>query len=184
MTNDEIMKMAHAAGYKPVPVEPTGEMLRAMSSSKAVDNDGEFPSLSDLIGYSGDDKTLAVMKAAYAAMLAAAPEAPAQQPTIPQGYKLVPVDQTQGEMGALPEIVERVLRSAGKTRRETSNPRITANECIKLANWIVANTNPQPAQQPLTDEQIAAATGARPGTPMWLVAVAFTRAIEHAHGIK
>lgn len=37
--------------------------------------------------------------------------------------------------------------------------------------------------EPLTDEQIAAATGARPGTPMWLVAVAFTRAIERAHGI-
>lgn len=37
--------------------------------------------------------------------------------------------------------------------------------------------------EPLTDEQIAAATGAKPGIPMWLVAVAFTRAIERAHEI-
>lgn len=34
--------------------------------------------------------------------------------------------------------------------------------------------------EPLTDEQIAAATGAKPGTPMWLVAVALTRAIGGA----
>ena len=43
-------------------------------------------------------------------------------------------------------------------------------------------TRPQP-RQPLTDEQITAATGANPGTPLWLVAVSFARAIERAHGI-
>lgn len=45
-------------------------------------------------------------------------------------------------------------------------------------------THPQPNREPLTDEQIAAATGAKPGTPTWLVAVAFTRAVEAAHNIK
>lgn len=39
----------------------------------------------------------------------------------------------------LPEIVERVLRFAGKTRRQVSNPCISANECITLANWIKAS---------------------------------------------
>ena len=103
---------------------------------------------------------------------------------IRQRARLDELEQTKSVPGTMPEIVERVLQSAGKTRRETHNPCITANECIKLANWIVANTNQHPRLEPLTDEQIAAATGARPGTPMWLVAVAFTRAIEHAHGIK
>lgn len=40
-----------------------------------------------------------------------------------------------------------------------------------------------PERAPLTDEQIESATGAKRGTPMWLVAVAFARAIEAAHGI-
>lgn len=105
---------------------------------------------------------------------------------IRQRARLDELEQTKAVPGALPEIVERVLQSAGKTRRETHNPCITANECIKLANWIVANTNPQPAQQPLTDEQIDA---------MWQQScrehfsglqreIHLARAIEHAHGIK
>lgn len=44
--------------------------------------------------------------------------------------------------------------------------------------------HPQPKREPLTVEQIAAATGAKPGTPTWPLAVAFTRAIEAAHNIK
>ena len=54
-------------------------------------------------------------------------------------------------------------------------------ECISHQQ---ENAASQPKLEPLTDEQIAAATGAKPGTPMWLVAVAFTRAIEAAHNIK
>ena len=55
----------------------------------------------------------------------------------------------------------------------------TAESCLEpLA------TTPKQKREPLTDEQIAAATGVKPGTPMWLVAVAFTRAIEAAHNIK
>lgn len=72
---------------------------------------------------------------------------------IRQRARLDELEQTKAVPGALPEIVERVLQSAGKTRRETHNPCITANECIKLANWIVANTNPQPAQQPRPPSQ-------------------------------
>lgn len=44
--------------------------------------------------------------------------------------------------------------------------------------------HPQPKREPLTVEQIAAATGAKPGTPTWPLAVAFTRSIEAAHNIK
>lgn len=66
------------AGWVMVPVEPTGEMLRAMSSSKAMDAEGEFPSLFDLIDYSGENKTRTAIRAAYCAMLAAAPQQVAQ----------------------------------------------------------------------------------------------------------
>lgn len=69
---------------------------------------------------------------------------------IRQRARLDELEQTKAVPGTLPEIVERVLQSAGKTRRETHNPCITANECIKLANWIVANTNVQPKREPLT----------------------------------
>lgn len=42
----------------------------------------------------------------------------------------------------------------------------------------------QPAVvEPLTDEQIEQATGAKRGAPLFLVAVGFARAIEAAHGI-
>jgi hypothetical protein len=45
-------------------------------------------------------------------------------------------------------------------------------------------THPQPKREPLTDEQIAAATGAKPGTRMWIFISAITRAIERAHNIN
>ena len=61
------------AGYVLVPIEPTQGMITAMSTSKAKDSEGEFPMLLDLIDYSGENKTYTVLKAAYAAMLAAAP---------------------------------------------------------------------------------------------------------------
>jgi len=40
-----------------------------------------------------------------------------------------------------------------------------------------------PARQPLTDEQIAEATGSRRDTTSWLIVEGITRAIERAHGI-
>lgn len=42
----------------------------------------------------------------------------------------------------------------------------------------------QSKRKPLTDAQITEATGSYPGTSIWLVAVAFTRAVESAHNIK
>ena len=50
-----------------------------------------------------------------------------------------------------PEIVQRVKRYAGQTMRTARNPNITARECIELANWIVANTTPPPAQPAVPD---------------------------------
>ena len=56
-----------------VPAEPTQAMISAMLASKARDDEGEFPALMDLIDYRGENKNHAVIRAAYAAMLAAAP---------------------------------------------------------------------------------------------------------------
>lgn len=58
-----------------VPREPTYELLRAMSESVAVDDEGPFPPLFDLLDFSGENKTYTVLRAAYAAMIAAAPPA-------------------------------------------------------------------------------------------------------------
>ena len=57
------------------------------------------------------------------------------------------------------------------------------NELRRLAAVEQKLEVPQANREPLTYDQIAAATGTKPGTPMWLIAVAFTRAIEAAHGI-
>ena len=69
----EVQEPAVPPGYVLVPIEPTQEMITAMSASKAKDSEGEFPMLLDLIDYSGENKTHAVLKAAYVAMLAAVP---------------------------------------------------------------------------------------------------------------
>jgi hypothetical protein len=55
-----------------------------------------------------------------------------------------------------PEIVQRVKRYAGQTMRTARNPNITARECIELANWIVANTTPPPAQPAVPDAMTSA----------------------------
>lgn len=60
-------------GWKLVPIDPTHEIISAMLASKAHDEEGSFDALLDLIGFSGENKTHTVLKAAYAAMLAAAP---------------------------------------------------------------------------------------------------------------
>jgi hypothetical protein len=60
-------------GMALVPIEPTTAMISAMSCSKARDAEGEFPALMDLIDYSGENKTHAVLRAAYAAMLEITP---------------------------------------------------------------------------------------------------------------
>jgi len=63
-------------GWVLVTAEPTDAQLRAMSASRARDDEGDFPALMDLIDYSGENKTRAVLRAAYtAAIVAAAPSA-------------------------------------------------------------------------------------------------------------
>ena len=62
-----------------VPREPTYELLRAMSESVAVDDEGPFPPLFELLDFSGENKTYTVLRAAYAAMIAAAPSASQSQ---------------------------------------------------------------------------------------------------------
>jgi len=59
-----------------VPRVPTREMVSAMASSSAVDDEGQFPLLMDLLDFSGENKTHTVIRAAYAAMLASAPQPP------------------------------------------------------------------------------------------------------------
>lgn len=54
-------------------------------------------------------------------------------------------------MNKLPEPVERVLRFAGKTRREVVNPCLTARETIELANWIVENCKIKEIQSERTE---------------------------------
>ena len=61
------------AGSQLVPKEPTHAMIRAMSESRAKDDEGEFPCISELLGFSGENKTHSVLRSAYRAMLAAAP---------------------------------------------------------------------------------------------------------------
>jgi hypothetical protein len=51
-------------------------MIRAASESRAVDDEGEFESLGDLLNFSGENKTHTVIRAALRAALAAAPPAP------------------------------------------------------------------------------------------------------------
>ena len=67
-------------GWRMVPIEPTAQMISAMSCSKARDDEGEFPAMLDLLDFGGENKTHTVLKAAYRAMLEASPT-----PPLPQG---------------------------------------------------------------------------------------------------
>jgi hypothetical protein len=106
----------------------------------------------------------------YKAMLKVAP----QQPTTEQSSA---VQQPQGEQDPVATLhctdecyVYASVTDSGKQMR--------------FEHPLSIYTYPPALRKPLTVEQIAAATGAKPGTPTWLVAVAFTRAVEAAHNIK
>jgi hypothetical protein len=75
----EVRKDAIPAGYALVPVEPTHKMVSAMACSKAIDDEGEFPILADLLDFSGENKTYTVVRAAYVAAIAAASVAQANK---------------------------------------------------------------------------------------------------------
>ena len=144
-------------GWKLVPVEPTQEMLDAY-----IHMQGRFSSA----------------RSDWAAMLAAAP----QPQTTEQSSA---VEQPQGEQEPVawlhqcnkrPDLIEMSF-----SKREPT----LASKGYKARPLIFGDiAHPQPKREPLTVEQIAAATGAKPGTPTWPLAVAFTRSIEAAHNIK
>lgn len=63
--------------HKVVPIEPEQKILTAMAVSKAIDDEGEFLALMDLIDFSGENKITTVLKCAYKEAIAKAPEYPA-----------------------------------------------------------------------------------------------------------
>ena len=70
---EELEAQAIPEGWQLVPKEPTHAMISAMAESKAKDDEGEFLCLSELLDFSGENKTHTVLKAAYRAALPAAP---------------------------------------------------------------------------------------------------------------
>ncbi len=70
MTSDE--GASTSGGYVLVPREPTNKIISAMASSEARDDECDFPSLSELIDFSGENETHTVLRAAYEAMIKAA----------------------------------------------------------------------------------------------------------------
>lgn len=52
-----------------IPVEAQYGFIRAMSESVAVDDEGEFPPMCDLLGFSGENKTHTALLAAYDAVV-------------------------------------------------------------------------------------------------------------------
>lgn len=60
-----------AEGYATVPINPSAAMLKAMAESRAIDDEGEFPAMLDLLDFSGENKTLTVLEAAYVAAITA-----------------------------------------------------------------------------------------------------------------
>jgi len=61
--------MVDSTKYKLMPIIPTAEIISAMATSKARDDEGEFPLLMDLLDYSGENKTRTVLTEAYSAAL-------------------------------------------------------------------------------------------------------------------
>lgn len=57
-----------------VPAKPSAAMLKAMAESRAVDDEGEFPAMLDLLEFGGGNETRTVLEAAYIAALAAVGE--------------------------------------------------------------------------------------------------------------
>lgn len=101
----------------------------------------------------------------WAAMLAAAP-----QPPTTEDCSAVEQPQSEQDPAAEHKLKDVRCECCGYMTHHREHM-----GCIRAA---------QPKQEPLTDEQITAATGTKPGTPMWPLAVAFARAIEAAHNIK
>lgn len=84
------------------------------------------------------------------------------------------------------EVVDEIMRLVeyynGATTWGTTEQHIAARAAIesKLRELV---ENKFSVREPLSDEEIEKATGAKLGTPMFLVATGFVRATERAHGI-
>lgn len=65
---------AAPSGYVLVPLKLTHEQLKAMAESRAVDDEGEFPAMLDLLDFSGENKTRTALEAAYVAAITATKE--------------------------------------------------------------------------------------------------------------
>jgi len=61
------------AVHKFVPLEPSKEIISAMASSQARDDEGNFPALLDLLDFSGENATRTVLRKAWSEAIAAAP---------------------------------------------------------------------------------------------------------------
>ncbi len=68
---DAVITAIHDAGWAIVPREAEIEQRRAGLECKARDDEGEFPPLIDLLDFSGENKAHTVIRAVYAAMIAA-----------------------------------------------------------------------------------------------------------------
>ncbi len=71
---ESAQQVASPPGYKLVPLEPTQEIISAMACSQARDDEGLQLTLMDLIGFSGENKTHTLLKAAYRDAIAASPK--------------------------------------------------------------------------------------------------------------
>lgn len=66
-------------GYKLVQIEPAREVISAMATSSAKDDEGDFPPLMDLLDFSGENKLHTVLRAAYRAALDSSPSPAAKK---------------------------------------------------------------------------------------------------------
>ncbi len=64
-----VLSALSAAGLAVVPREGGPEQIRAMAESRAFDDEGRFEPLSDLLGFSGENKVRTVLRAAYQAAI-------------------------------------------------------------------------------------------------------------------
>ena len=66
-------------------------------------------------------------------------------------YRSRHLTDTQQQPPSVPESVRRLMEYAGKQRREVSNPCITANEAIVIANHFSAYGREQAQQESTND---------------------------------
>lgn len=71
---DEVLRALDAAGLAVVPKEASAEMIAAMADSRASEDEWLLAPLRDMIGFRAEDRGDGILRAAYRAMIAAAPD--------------------------------------------------------------------------------------------------------------